>query len=83
MNVKKTIVGKFSLLHCIADIYRKVASTNTSCCWLIYIAGFFLLYMLALFHFGKRTVIPPNFILEQQTVSHMKAEVFFFNLIPY
>ena len=27
-------------------------------------------------HFGKRTVTPPNFILEQQTVSHMKAEVF-------
>ena len=27
-------------------------------------------------HFGKRNVTPPNFILEQQTVSHMKAEVF-------
>ena len=24
----------------------------------------------------KRTVTPPNFILEQQTESHMKAEVF-------
>ena len=24
----------------------------------------------------KRSVTPPNFILEQQTVSHMKAEVF-------
>ena len=27
-------------------------------------------------HFGKHTVTPPNFIFEQQTVSHMKAEVF-------
>ena len=25
---------------------------------------------------GKRTVIPPNFVFEQQKVSHMKAEVF-------
>ena len=24
----------------------------------------------------KRSLTPPNFILEQQTVSHMKAEVF-------
>ena len=27
-------------------------------------------------HFGKHTVASPNFILEQQTVSHIKAEVF-------
>ena len=27
-------------------------------------------------HFGKRSLTPPNFILEQQTESHMKAEVF-------
>ena len=26
--------------------------------------------------FGKRSLTPPNFILEQQTESHMKAEVF-------
>ena len=34
-------------------------------------------------HFGKRSLTPPNFILEQQTESHMKAEVFSWNLIPY
>ena len=34
-------------------------------------------------HFKKRTVSPPNFILEQQTVSDMKAEVFCQNLISY
>ena len=27
-------------------------------------------------HFGKRSLTPPNFTLEQQTESHMKAEVF-------
>ena len=27
-------------------------------------------------HFGKRSLTPPNFILEQQTESHMKAEVY-------
>ena len=34
-------------------------------------------------HFGKCTVTPPNFILEQQTESYMKAEVFRQNLITY
>ena len=34
-------------------------------------------------HFGKTKCKPPNFISEQQTESHMKAEVFSFNLIPY
>ena len=28
-------------------------------------------------HFGKRSLTPPNFILEQQTESHMKADIFF------
>ena len=34
-------------------------------------------------HFGKRSLTPPNFILEQQTVSHMKTDIFSLNLIPY
>ena len=28
-------------------------------------------------HFGKRSLTPPNFISEQQTESHMKADIFF------
>ena len=38
--------------------------------------GPFLFWISIAIHFGKRSLTPPNFILEQQTESHMKAEVF-------